>query len=65
MTLTIHYLSIKDAMDYLDNLVDMMDNNIPYIASFVLNAVACLRLDSAMRYSIGQILQSFHTNEIV
>jgi len=52
-------------MDYLDNLVDMMDNNIPYIASFVLNAVACLRLDSAMRYSIGQILQSFHTNEIV
>ena len=58
-------LCYVDSTGFLDNLVDLVDNNTSFIASMMFNAVSSLPLEPGMRASIGEVMHRYRTEEIV
>ncbi|KAL6064798.1 Vacuolar fusion protein MON1 A, variant 3 [Balamuthia mandrillaris] len=49
----------------LDNMMNLLDNEPSFLASFLLDSIRCLRLPYAARSAIGTVLQSFRMEDLV
>eukprot|EP01087_Luapelamoeba_hula_P024860 TRINITY_DN9619_c0_g1_i1.p1 TRINITY_DN9619_c0_g1~~TRINITY_DN9619_c0_g1_i1.p1 ORF type:complete len:755 (+),score=126.39 TRINITY_DN9619_c0_g1_i1:298-2265(+) len=56
---------LGNSTNFLDSLLDMLDYNPTFMASFILNAVCCLRLEPAIRNAIGSVMQSVQAEDLV
>ncbi|KAL6064796.1 Vacuolar fusion protein MON1 A [Balamuthia mandrillaris] len=56
---------LKGSNKLLDNMMNLLDNEPSFLASFLLDSIRCLRLPYAARSAIGTVLQSFRMEDLV